>query len=139
MLAAFDRTTGKPLWDAVVVTASLEKKHKLNSYASGTPAVDHDRVYVSFLERDEMVVAAFSHDGKPQWSVRPGPFSSVHGYCSSPVLFENLVIVNGDHDGDAYLVALDRATGGTVWKTPRESKTRSSRTRSSGRSTINRS
>lgn len=35
------------------------------------------------------------------------------------------MIVNGDHDGDAYLVALDRATGKTVWKTPRENKTRS--------------
>ncbi|MCA9103372.1 MAG: PQQ-binding-like beta-propeller repeat protein, partial [Planctomycetales bacterium] len=40
-------------------------------------------------------------------------------------LFENLVIVNGDHDGDAYVVALDAATGSTVWKTPRENKTRS--------------
>ena len=35
------------------------------------------------------------------------------------------MIVNGDHDGDAYLVALDRPTGKTVWKTPRENKTRS--------------
>ena len=58
------------------------------------------------------------------WSIRV-PFPSMHGYCSSPVLFENLVIVNGDHDGDAYLVALDRQTGKTVWKTPRENKTRS--------------
>jgi outer membrane protein assembly factor BamB len=41
------------------------------------------------------------------------------------VLFNDLVILNGDHDGDAYLVALERATGRTVWKTPRENRTRS--------------
>jgi outer membrane protein assembly factor BamB len=57
--------------------------------------------------------------------VRPGGFSSKHGYCSCPVLFEDLVIVNGDHDGDAYLVALDKASGSTRWKTDRENKTRS--------------
>jgi outer membrane protein assembly factor BamB len=41
------------------------------------------------------------------------------------VLFENKVIVNGDHDGDAYLVALDCDSGEIVWKVPRENKTRS--------------
>lgn len=38
-------------------------------------------------------------------------------------VFENRVIVNGDHDGDAYLVALDRETGKTLWKVDRENKT----------------
>ena len=54
-----------------------------------------------------------------------GRFSSVHGYCSCPVLFEDKVIVNGDHDGDSYLVALDKADGQALWKTDRENKTRS--------------
>ncbi len=73
----------------------------------------------------EMFVAAYDFAGRQRWAARPGPFASQHGYCSSPVLYENLVIVNGDHDGDAYLVALDRRTGQTVWKTPRENQTRS--------------
>ncbi len=72
-----------------------------------------------------MVVAAYDFEGRQQWLVRPGSFSSKHGYCSCPVLFEDKVIVNGDHDGDAYLVALDRATGKTLWKVDRENKTRS--------------
>ena len=49
----------------------------------------------------------------------------MHGFCSSPVLYEDLVIVNGDHDGDSYVVALKRNTGETVWKVPRRHKTRS--------------
>jgi outer membrane protein assembly factor BamB len=116
-----------------VLKSPLEKKHALNSYASSTPATDGELVYVTFLEGTkqgeakgaQMAVAAYDYAGNQKWLVRPGPFSSVHGYCSCPVLFEDKVIVNGDHDGDAYLVALDRATGETVWKTPRENKTRS--------------
>jgi len=72
-----------------------------------------------------MVVAAYDFDGNQKWLVKPGGFVSVHGYCSCPVLFEDLVIVNGDHDGDSYIVALDRTTGKTVWKVERDHKTRS--------------
>lgn len=125
MVAAYDRKTGKHLWEQAVVTSPLERKHRLNSFASSTPAVDAERVYVSFLEEKQMLIVAYDHAGKELWRVHPGIFSSVHGYCSSPVLYKDKVIVNGDHDGEAYLVALDRANGRTLWKTPRENKTRS--------------
>jgi hypothetical protein len=125
LLVCFDRRTGEKLWQVVVLESPLEHKHQLNSFASSTPATDGTRVYCTFLDRNEMVVAAYNFDGRQLWLKRPGKFSSVHGYCSSPVLFENRVIVNGDHDGDAYLVALDNADGHTLWKTPRENKTRS--------------
>lgn len=124
-LLCLDRATGRILWEQVVVNAPLEEKHRLNSHASSTPATDGKFVYVSFLDRTEMLAAAYDFAGQRQWLVRPGKFSSQHGYCSPPLLFENLVILNGDHDGDAYLVAIDRADGKTVWKTPRENKTRS--------------
>jgi len=125
MLTAFDRTSGKLLWEREIAKTPLEKKHKLNSWASGTPATDGVLVYVAFLDEKEMLVSAYDLHGHERWTVRPGVFSSVHGYCSCPVLFEKTVIVNGDHDGNAYLVALDRETGKTIWKTPRENKTRS--------------
>jgi len=125
ILLSFDRRTGRKLWQIVVLESPLERKHELNSFASSTPVTDGKNVYCTFLDRDQMAVAAHDFSGRQLWLVHPGPFSSVHGYCSSPVLFENLIIVNGDHDGDAYLVALDRQNGRTVWKTPRENKTRS--------------
>ena len=126
-----------------MVRAPLETKHALNSFASSTPATDGQLIYVSFLEVDghtipapnvsnvrpvtpgKMVVAAYDLSGKQQWLVRAGEFISAHGYCASPVLFEDLVILNGDHDGDGYIVALKKATGEKVWSTPREHKTRS--------------
>ncbi|NUQ63642.1 MAG: PQQ-binding-like beta-propeller repeat protein [Pirellulales bacterium] len=124
-LLSLDRLTGKLLWEKVVVHAPLERKHRLNSYASSTPATDGESVFVTFLDRDQMLVAAYDFDGNQRWLVRPGEFHSVHGYCSSVLLFEDLAIINGDHDGDSYLVALEKKTGRTVWKTPRENKTRS--------------
>ena len=131
MVMAYDRKSGRLLWERAVVRSSLEGKHRLNSYASSTPATDGRLVYVSFLEKKEppeenqMLVAAYDFDGKERWKVRPGTFSSVHGYCSSPVVFEDNLIVNGDHDGESYIVALRKETGETVWKTPRENRTRS--------------
>ncbi len=125
LLLCYERATGMKLWQQVVLQAPLEGKHPLNSFASSTPATDGQLVYVSFLDRGEMLVAAFDFAGQQVWSTRPGPFSSKHGFCSCPVLFEDKLIVNGDHDGDAYLVALDCRTGETVWKTERQNRTRS--------------
>jgi len=56
---------------------------------------------------------------------KPGEFISAHGYCSSPVIHKDLLIVNGDHDGNSYIVALKKETGETAWKVPREFKIRS--------------
>ena len=125
VLLCLDRAAGKILWQRTVVTSPLEQKHRLNSWASSTSATDGKLVYVTFLDRKEMVVAAYDFAGNQQWLVRPGEFKSVHGFCSSPVIYKDKLIVNGDHDGDAYIVALDRATGNTIWKTDRENKTRS--------------
>jgi hypothetical protein len=134
-LLCLDRTTGKILWQKPVLSAPLEKKHSLNSFASGTPATDGKRIYVSFLAPDfasesertpgDMVVAAYDFDASEQWLVKPGRFASTHGFCSSPVLFEDKLIVNGDHDGDSYIVALAKETGREIWRTARENKTRS--------------
>jgi outer membrane protein assembly factor BamB len=125
VLMALDRPTGRIAWQKVVVNAPLEGKHTLNSHASSTPVTDGKLVYVAFLDQQQMLVAAYDFNGHQRWLVRPGAFRSMHGFCSSPVLFRDKVIVNGDHDGDSYIVALDRETGTTVWKTPRANRTRS--------------
>jgi outer membrane protein assembly factor BamB len=49
----------------------------------------------------------------------------MHGFCSSPVLFKDKVIVNGDHDGDGYIVALARRDGKELWRIARPNQTRS--------------
>ncbi len=135
LLHCLESTTGKIRWSRSVIDSPLEGMHKLNSRSSGTPATDGKHVFVTFFRTQdtsgergmpgEMVVAKFDFEGNQQWLVRVGAFSSIHGFCTSPVLHENLVLVNGDHDGDSYLAALDKATGDIVWKTPRVHQTRS--------------
>jgi outer membrane protein assembly factor BamB len=125
VLLCLDRSTGKLLWQKTVITAPMEGKHQLNSHASSTPATDGELVYVAFLDQATMVVAAYDFEGNQRWLARPGPFASKHGFCSSPVLYKDKVIVNGDHDGDSYLIALSRKDGRTLWKTARENQTRS--------------
>jgi outer membrane protein assembly factor BamB len=72
-----------------------------------------------------MQVACYDFDGNRIWQRSPGPFHSVHGFCSSPVLYKDLVILNGDQDGEAWIVALDKATGAERWRTDRPNRTRS--------------
>src|SRR5581483_7934642 len=50
---------------------------------------------------------------------------SVHGFCSSPVLYKDLVIVNGDQDAKAFIVALDKKTGEERWRIDRPNRLRS--------------
>ena len=135
VLHCFDSQSGNWNWSKDVIEAPLEGMHKLNSYASGTPVTDGESVFVTFFQTEsteqnrgdpgEMVVACFDFQGNQEWIVKVGAFSSIHGYCTSPVLYKNLVILNGDHDGESYIAALEKETGEIAWKTPREHRTRS--------------
>lgn len=142
-LLCLNRLDGTILWERVVIESAPETVHRLNSRASGTPATDGEAVYVTFMrvEGEEIkapnvgsermitpgriMVAAYDFAGKEKWKTDVGAFVSAHGFNCCPVLFEDLVIINGDHDGDAYLVALDRETGDERWRTPRENGIRS--------------
>ena len=123
VLLCFDRKTGAILWQQTVLHAAREKKHDENSFASGTPATDGEKIYVSVLDGKDVVVAAFDFSGKPIWQVRPGTFSSPHGYSCSPVIFQDKVIINADSKGDSFIAALSRADGKTLWKVDQENHT----------------
>jgi outer membrane protein assembly factor BamB len=120
VLLCFDRNTGEMLWQKTVLQASLERVHRDNSYASGTPATDGEKVYVSFLDGPDVVVAAYDFSGNQVWLVRPGTFSSPHGYSCSPVLYKDKVIINGSSKKDAFVVALSRQDGRVLWNLPLE-------------------
>ena len=143
VLLCLDRQTGKTVWQKTVLKSKLETKHQLNSHASSTPATDGKIVVVAFLKIDgstipapnvgaprpitpgEVIVAAYDLDGNKKWESNLGQFISAHGFSSNPVLFEDLVIVNGDHDGKSYLFAIDRETGEIRWKDKRDNGIRS--------------
>ena len=143
ILLCLDRRTGRELWRRVVIKSGLETLHRLNSRASGTPATDGKLIFATFMKIDgrkvpapnvgaarlitpgTIVVAAFDMDGRQKWNVEIGEFISAHGFNSCPVIYEDLVIINGDHDGKSYMAALDRETGKVRWKVKREHGIRS--------------
>ena len=129
VLLCLDRADGRILWQRDVITSPLEHKNTLNSYASATPAADGRHVYVSFFGQPEIVIACYDFDGREIWRKTPGTFSSVHGFCSSPVLYKDMVILNCDQDAPigahAFIVALDREDGREVWRIDRPNRTRS--------------
>ena len=75
-LLCLDRQQGNILWQRAVIKAPLEKKHALNSYASGTPVTDGKLVYAAFLEPDfgslrkrtpgNIVVVAYDFEFEPR-------------------------------------------------------------------------
>ncbi|HVL12421.1 MAG TPA: PQQ-binding-like beta-propeller repeat protein [Gemmata sp.] len=125
VLLCFDRADGKLLWQKTVLTAAAEKMHKNNTPASSTPAADGEHVWVTFLDGDKVAVACHDFAGKRTWLKHFEGFTSQHGFCGTPVLFRDLVIVNGDSDGEAFVAALDRKTGETRWKVDRPNRVRS--------------
>lgn len=116
LLLCYDTKTGGLLWKSTVLKTPFEKKHNDNSFASGTPATDGTSVYVSFLDGESIVVAAYDYTGKQLWMQRPGTYSSPHGYSCSPVIYKDRVIINGDSKGDAFFAALSKSDGHTIWK-----------------------
>jgi outer membrane protein assembly factor BamB len=132
VLLCLDRRDGKILWQQVVLTAKLEHKHPLNSFASATPVTDGKHVWVAFLDSPDMQVACYDYQGKRVWMRSPGTLVSPHGFCSSPILHKDLLLLNGDQDaqfreqtGKGYLVALDKETGAERWRVDRPNRTRS--------------
>jgi len=97
-------------------------KHKDNSYASATPAADELGVYVAWTMPNEYALLAFDHDGKERWKQSLGTFQSQHGSGSSPVVVNDLVILNDDQEkSPSALYAFDRVTGKQKWKLDRRS------------------
>ena len=123
VLLCLDRKSGSILWQQTVLKAEFEPKQGENSYASSTPATDGQKIYVTFQDGKDMAVAAYDFSGARLWLVHPASFASPHGFCCSPVLFKDKIILENDNRGDSCLLALSRADGRTLWKTPQENRT----------------
>ena len=123
MLLSIDAKSGEIRWSAAV-PSKTHPKHILNSYASATPATDGQRVYTLFASDEQMLVLAHDFDGQQLWQQDLGAFiqkdGQVHGCGTSPIVFEDLVILANQQDGPAAIIALDAASGKTRWKNDRE-------------------
>ncbi len=91
--------------------------HDFNSYASPTPILEEGRVYVTFGSPGTACLDAKT--GEKIWERRDFVCNHFRGSGSSPVIYKDLLIMQFDGSDFQYVVALDKRTGKTVWKTDR--------------------
>ena len=110
--------TGKVVHDVKVFdTQAPEHVASVNSYASPTAAIEAGRVYVHYGTYGTACLD--TRDGKILWSRRDLPCDHAEGPGSSVMRHENLLYFNVDGRDVQYVIALDKNTGKTVWKTTR--------------------
>ena len=119
---AIDRLSGVVRWKQVVPTQSIEPVHATGSPATSTPACNGKQVFSFF---GSYGLLCYDLEGNLLWEKSMGPFQDEFGAASSPVLVDDKVLLNEDHDIDSYLIALDQRSGDTVWKVERSEATRS--------------
>jgi outer membrane protein assembly factor BamB len=126
MLLAIDRRSGRILWERVAFDGPpVDTRHIKSTYASATPATDGRLVVVSFGSQG---VYAYDIEGTLRWTVDLGHTklgaydipSFEWGPASSPIIWNDLVILQVDTHLDDFVIALDAATGETRWKTDRD-------------------
>ena len=120
-LLCLDAESGEIRWRRQI-GMNRSRKHLRNSWASSTPCVDNQRVYVAFADKERYTVSAYDFDGQLAWRRVLGPYESQHGLGASPIIFEDLLIVPNDQDGPSSVLALNRHTGRTVWSRLRKFK-----------------
>ncbi len=115
-ILAFDRATGRKVWETVVHDGGAMRKNPKSTGASTTPACDGERIYITFATHDAVLTSALGLDGKILWQTRISDYVIHQGYGSSPAIYRSLVLVSADHNGGGAIAALDRKSGTVVWK-----------------------
>lgn len=113
-----DADTGRVLFDQKLLdVAHPWAIHKFNSYASPTPAIEAGRVYLSW--GNDGTICLDTATFQPVWIRRDLECNHFRGAGSSPILHGNLLIQAYDGYDFQYVIALDKRTGATVWRTER--------------------
>lgn len=119
-LLCLDAETGKILWEKTVYEGTVhDNRHRKNTYASTTPVTDGKYVFVSFEAEG---LYCFDFEGKRIWKTSLGKIAKGGmGPGTSPVLYENLVILQCDQEyGEgSFIAAVEKSTGKMAWRVAR--------------------
>ena len=121
VVSAFDRDDGSLAWEyELPADGALPLAHQKHNMASPSAVTDGDRVYAWFATGQ---FVALDMDGTLAWQRQLardyGPYEIVWGHSSSPVVYQDLIILQCDHETGAYLLALDSRTGDQRWRADR--------------------
>lgn len=120
-ITCFNRITGEMNWTRALPNSVPVKNSYYVSRSAPTPVVDGSQL-ICFFESGDMI--ALAHDGTELWrrdlAKEYGPFDAEFGLGASPCQNADSVFVLIEHDGPSFLLALDKKSGKTIWKTQRK-------------------
>ena len=130
VLLALNALDGKELWQKKYVLSKY-RPNRLNSFATATPVVDAENVYVLFTSPEETILAALDHAGTEIWSRKFEGVHCQHGAGSSPIVIDEVVVFTHEHEGDgtdskSAWIAVNRKTGKTHWALERKTSPKTS-------------
>jgi outer membrane protein assembly factor BamB len=123
VVLALDRHTGKTIWERTArEEVPHEGYHSDASWASASPVTDGKHVWAFFGSRG---LYCYDMSGKLIWQQDLGDMTTrnAFGEGSSPAISGNTIVVNWDHEGPSFIVALDKLTGKQLWKAERDERT----------------
>lgn len=119
VVLALDAATGATIWQRTAAEKVPHESHYIDSsWASASPVTDGEVLLAQFGSNG---LYAYDLDGQLLWQADLGKMRTRNGFGegSSPAIHGDLVVVNWDHEGDSFIVALDKKTGEERWRTPR--------------------
>ncbi len=126
-LQCFDATNGVLVWSQSF-QQGVYQVHGRNNFASSTPAVDKDHVYLAYADPEHTMLVAFDHQGNEKWKRDFGTWVSQHGFGASPMVYKDKVIFFNSQQsqqlkpsetpGKSRVVAVSCGDGSDVWTSP---------------------
>ncbi len=117
-----DKENGALLWQETAITAVPHEgfHRRYGSFASNSPVTDGQHLFAFFGSRG---VYCYDTDGKLIWKKDFGVKMRMRlgfGEGTAAVLHGNILILNFDHEGDSFIVALEKSSGDEIWRVPRD-------------------
>ena len=121
VVLCLDKNTGKTLWEKTVKVAKPHEGYhqRYGSFASNSPVTDGKHLFAYFGSRG---VYAFDLDGNLLWEKDLGEMRKIlqFGEGNPPVLHGNKLILKRDHEGQSFILVLDKNTGKEFWRKDRD-------------------
>ena len=123
VIISLDRKTGKPLWQKTArEQVPHEGHHRDHGFASGSPVTDGEHVFAWF---GSFGLYCYDMQGNLKWEKDLGDMQTRNsfGEGTSPTLHGETIVINWDHEGEDFIVALDKKTGKELWRQKRDEPT----------------
>jgi outer membrane protein assembly factor BamB len=123
VLMCVDRQTGQTLWQRVArEEVPHEGHHRDHGFASHSPVTDGNLIFAWFGSRG---LHCYDMKGNLKWQKDFGRLRTkmTFGEGNAPALHGDTLIINWDHEGDSFVVALDKHSGDELWRRPRDEET----------------